>query len=283
MAAQGITTGTEFLLGAARAYIAQTWQPRDVRINEPFDKDLAWTPSLSFSQNKHRRVIIEVSDKPYPKILAMRHAALLNLDMPIAVYSACPERAYLKHQTDAKELVRAGYGLLTVDDQGNVMARHHASPQIQLIPTFERDNAMKEIPQVLRARLAESFLKYEGDPPSGTSDIAEFMEALVLKAGRDAYKKGWIDKKHTKPGAPADTLKAMQQVPQLGAASAPIGAVQNYISSYRNVAHHAPKNAKQAAQKYRDCRHAFLEGVRTIPRFRTAMKNAGLSGSIAVI
>lgn len=282
MASHGITTGSDFLLNAARVFITQTWQPKTIYINRPVHKDL-WIPSLSFAQNKHKLVIAEASDNPYPKILQMRHAAILSLDMPIAVYSVCPERAFLKNQADAKELLRDGYGLLTVDDLGAVTPRRLASPLIQLIPMFERDNAMKEIPKGLRARMAESFIKYENDPPSGTADIAEFMEALVLKAGRDAYKKGWIDKKFTHAGKPAETLKAMQQASQFGAAAAPIGAVQNYISSYRNVAHHAPKNAKQAAQKYRDCRHAFLEGVRTIPRFRAAMRNAGLSGSIAIV
>jgi hypothetical protein len=283
MASQGITTGSDFLLNAACVFITQTWQPKAIHIHEPVDKGLAWTPSLSFAQNKHKLVIAEVSDKPYPKILQMRHAALLGLDMPIAVYSVCPERAYLKHQADAKELLRDGYGLLTVDEPGAVTLRHLASPLIQLIPTFERDNVMKEIPKALRTRMAESFMKYESDPPSGNADIAEFMEALVLKAGRDAHKKGWIEKKFTHAGKPAETLKAMQEVPRFGTAAAPIGAVQSYISSYRNIAHHAPKNAKQAAQKYRDCRHAFLEGVRTIPRFSIAMRNAGLSGSIAII
>ncbi|WP_205287599.1 hypothetical protein, partial [Luteibacter jiangsuensis] len=59
-----------------------------------------------------------------------------------------------------------------------------------------------------------------------------------------------------------------------------IGTAGGGRSQYRNTAHHTPKSKEQAAKKYRDCRHGFLEGLRKIPLFRNAMRNLGLSGGL---
>ncbi|UPG90603.1 hypothetical protein L2Y96_02185 [Luteibacter aegosomaticola] len=284
MSSGEITSGSTFLSVAAQAFFEHTYQTKSISSGQPIDRDLNWSPSLSFKTNSHRMIVAEVSpDKPYPLILRMRRADILGLNMPIAVYSVCPEQAYLDDQAQVKELMSHGYGLLTVDAAGIVTRRSSCVPLIQLIPANEFADAMKGLPGSIRARLAESFERYNSDPLSGVSDIAEVFEGLVLKAGRDAVKKGWLSKSDAKAGAPASTLLAMQQSQKFKNAAAAIGGAQSYISEYRNTAHHTPKNKEQAAKKYRDCRHGFLEGLRKIPPFRTAMKNLGLTGGLEKI
>jgi hypothetical protein len=46
------------------------------------------------------------------------------------------------------------------------------------------------------------------------------------------------------------------------------------------MSHHFPKNPKKAAQKYRECRHGFLEGIRQVKGFRAAMKSVNINISI---
>jgi hypothetical protein len=128
--------------------------------------------------------------------------------------------------------------------------------------------------------LAESFERYNHNAPSGSADIAEVMEGLILRAGRDAAKKKWISASDAKPGAPASTLKAMQNATQLQNASAAIAAAQAYISMYRHLNHHFPKDKKQAAKKYRDCRHSYLEGLKKLSFIRDAFRKVGLSGGL---
>jgi hypothetical protein len=106
------------------------------------------------------------------------------------------------------------------------------------------------------------------------------LEGLVLKAGREAAKKGYVDPKDAKPGKPGATLAALVASAQGSSLAGAIGGVQNHISYYRNSAHHFSKNKKQAYIKYRDCRHGFLDGLKKVKQFRDAMRTMGLSGNL---
>jgi hypothetical protein len=173
-----------------------------------------------------------------------------------------------------------GYGLLTVDVDGNVHRRSSTIPLLQQITDEEFRAEIRPLPQKLRTCLAESFDRYKHNAPSGSTDIAEVIEGLVLRAGREAAKKGWIDKADAKPGAPAATLAAMQKSAQFQSIAAAIGAAQAYISMYRNVNHHFPKDKKQAAKKYNDCKYSFMEGLKKAVFVRESFRKIKLSGSL---
>jgi hypothetical protein len=281
MSDEGISSGLEFLITRARAYFAQIYQSPPFHVSEALDSALNWQPSLHFQVNDHLTIICEASESPYPLIFKMRRLDVLKLNRPIAVYCTCPEEAYLSNQAEAKELMNDGYGLLTVDQQGNVQKRSGCIPLLQQINDGEFVSEIKKMPRKMRTRLAEAFERYKNNAPSGSADIAEVMEGLILKAGREAANKGWIPASQAKPGAPAATLTAMQNSAQFqSSAAAAVGAAQAYISMYRNVNHHFPKNKVQAAQKYRDCRHGFLEGLKKVAFVRDSFKNLGLTGGL---
>jgi hypothetical protein len=170
--------------------------------------------------------------------------------------------------------------LLTVSADGSVQKRASCIPLVQQIPETAFKDGVRELPIKMRRRLAESFEHYQQDAVSGVRDITELMEGLVLKCGRDAVTKKWIQPNDAKPGYPAATLTALATTPQGKSIQPAIGGTQSYISEYRNTAHHFPKNRKQAHRKYRDCRHAFLDGIKRICAFRAALKNIGLSGNL---
>lgn len=278
MASSGLTSGTTVLVDAAKKYIASVFQNPTVVINETVDDSLSWAPTLHFKVNDHLTVIVEASESPYPLIFNLRRQDVLRLNHPISVYCVCPEESYLKNQADVKRLIADGYGLITVASDGTALKRTSCIPLLQQITEEEFEAEIRGLPKKLRARLAEAFDRYKHNAPSGTTDVAEVFEGLVLRAGRDSVKKAWISVGEAKPGSPAKTLAAMGQVTNLKNAAAAIGAAQAFISMYRNVSHHFPKDKKQAAKKYRDCRHGFLEGLKKIVFFRNAMRAAGLSG-----
>ena len=279
MPSGGLSSGDAFLTRAARKYFNELFQNPTVSSGE-VDPALNWTPSFHFKVHDHLAILVEVSESPYPLILNIRRTDIIKVQMPIAVYCACPEEAYLAQQSDAKRLMNDGYGLLTVAADGSAQRRSGCIPLLQQITKEEFLADIKGLPGKFRTRLAESFERYNANAPSGLVDITEVMEGLVLKAGRDAVTQTWIDKKDAKPGAPAKTLQAMQAAPQFQNVSAAIGAAQGYISMYRNISHHFPKDRKQAAKKYRDCRHGFLEGLKKIVFFRDALRGLGLSGGL---
>lgn len=276
----GLSSGEAFLVNAARTYFARTFQNPTIQLGEAIDRSVSWAPAMKMRVHDHLTVIAEVSDKPYPLILSMRRSNLIQLDMPISVYSVCPEEAYLANQAEFKRLTSDGFGLITVAADGTAQRRTTAIPLIQQITEVEFAADIKGLPTKLRKRLAESFDHYNHSPPTGAADIAEVIEGLVLRAGRDAAGKTWITAANARPGNSQQTLMAMQVAPQCRSAAAAIGAAQAFIGMYRNLNHHFPKDRKQAAKKYRDCRHGFLEGLKKVSFFRTEMKKLGLSGGL---
>lgn len=279
MASAGLTSGTPILVDAAKKYVATIFQSPAIAVNAIVDQKLNWTPTLHFKVNDHLTVIMEASDSPYPLIFNLRRQDILRLNEPISVYCVCPEESFLGNQAEVKRLIADGYGLITVDADGNALKRTGCIPLLQQITNEEFASEIRALPRKLRSRLAEAFDRYQHNAPSGTADVAEVFEGLVLRAGRDCAKRGWISPGEAKPGLPAKTLAAMRAVSNLQNAEAAIAAAQAFISMYRNLSHHFPKNKKQAAKKYRDCRHGFLEGLKKIAFFREAMRNAGLSGN----
>ena len=278
MTSTGLTSADAFLIASARTYFANSYQNPVINVGVPIDRSLGWVPTLSFRVHDHLTLIGEVSETPYPLILSLRRSNLINLDVPVSVYSICPEESYLRNQADYKRLIADGFGLVTVDADGFAQRRFAAIPLIQQITEVEFNADIRGLPSKLRGRLAESFDRYRHSAPTGAADIAEVMEGLVLKAGRDAVAKGWINAGQARPGSPAQTLAAMQAAPQCNNIAAALAAVQAYISMYRNLNHHFPKDRRQAAKKYRDCRHGFLEGLKKIVFFREQVRKIGLSG-----
>jgi hypothetical protein len=278
MVAGSLSSGLIPLRDAARAYFAALYQNPAIHVEAEVDPGLNWKPSLHFKVNDYLTVIAEVSEKPYPMIFHLRRVDVEHLLQPISIYCVCPEEAYLEDQAEAKKLMEHGYGLLTVDADGKVQLRASCIPVIQIVASKFFDSEIKGMPLKIRQRLAEAYQNYLHSAPSGSSGISEILEGLIVRAAKDAVARKWISKSDTKNLA--DALDAMVASPQCKNALAALGAVRGYVSMYRNANHHFPKNRKQAAQKYLDCRHSFLDGLKKVRQFRDAMRTLGFSGAL---
>ena len=105
------------------------------------------------------------------------------------------------------------------------------------------------------------------------------VEGLGIQAAKDAAAKGWITNAQAN-GPIAAALDAMYTAQECKNARGAIGGLRHYIQTYRNLSHHWPKNKKKAFEKYAECRHAFLDGIRQMVQFRQAMRNIALSGNL---
>lgn len=276
----GLSTGAEFLRDAALVHLAEQFANPPALVGQEIAPTVKWKPAIQLKLNDHLTLVAEASETPYPTIFRLRHSDILDLQMPIAICCVCPHETYLASQDEVKELATHGYGLYTVETNGTVTERFKSIPLIQQISAGEFKEETKGLPGKIRQRLASSFQVYKTSAPAGVADITEVVEALILRAGHDAAKKGWITAGNAKPGKPAATLAAMANAPQFNNVAAAIGGAQGYINRYRNTAHHPPKNKQQAYRKYRDCRHGFLEGLKEVQHFREAMRNVSLSGQM---
>ncbi len=283
MATSGLSTGSTFLIESSRAYFA------DVFENPPFPNDLdlyktlGWRPELTVELNRHLTILVEPSEElVYPQIFRLRHADIVNLHRPISVYSVCPLEVANSpgQQGDIQSLESHGIGLLTVDRNGVVARRLTAIPLIQHISTSEFKQQIAGLPLKLRRRFAEAFDNYRNNAPSGVSHVAEIIEGMILKAGRDAVRKSWLTTAQVRPGRPAVTLDALSAHASSNAQNAAWGGARNYIHHYRNTAQHFPANKNQAATKYRECRHAFLAGIQVAHTVYRGCRMLMLSGSL---
>ena len=275
--ASGISSATAFLRDAVKQHLLTTYSNPPIKCDEVVDQSLGWVPTVSCAVN-NQLMLVECSEKPYPEILRMRRAEMVEVEAPIAAYAACPEEAYASNQKEAADLGLHGFGLFTVDAAGNVTCKFHAIPIAQHIPESQFRADIDGLPALHKRRARECFDLFKHNAPAGVANLAEQLEGLIMRAAKDAAKKGWITKAQSK-GTLASVLIALQSANQFNNADTVISAARMFVSRYRNVAHHVPKNKKQAYRKYRDCRHAFLDGLRNMRDFKDAMKSLGLSGS----
>jgi hypothetical protein len=269
------------LLASAKHYFAEHHEATKMEIGTAIDDKLGWQPSLHFEANDHLIIAAEMSDTPYPAILRLRHADLMNIDLPIAVYCVCPEEAFLSKeaQPDVRLLQAHGYGLITVDRNQHPTRRFSCIPLIQHIPDDEFKNELDGLPKRLRARIRDAFDKYHNNAVSGLQDLSEAIEGLIHSAAKGAVRKGWAPKgllgKTT-----AEILDDFAALRECKAARAAIGAMRGFVKQYRNPSHHYPKSKKEALKKYRSAQHGFKDGLKQIPVFRRAMAGIGIPVSL---
>lgn len=279
MANTTLSSGSQALIDHTRRYFKDVFESPPFQNDDKLYKTLQWAPSLHVKLNKFLDVLVEASeDSPYPMMLNRRHGAVLAVHQPLAVYSVCPDEIFHlpAKQFELRELERDGYGLLTVDKDGNVAERIHAIPLIHRVSDSEFKTSIGRLSPAIRQRLAQCFQTYKNKPPVGIGEIAELLEGLVLEGGRQAIKKGWLTKSQVVSGKPAKTLDGLSACALTKIHNAAWGGARSYIKEYRNVAHHYVTNSKDAKRKFLDCRHAIIAGIQHIESFLYACKKLKL-------
>lgn len=278
----GLTSGEEFLRNAARRYFDDLYEKPTMHVNQELHRDLAWTPALRFVIHEYINVFVEPSEiSPFPRLLDAKHTDVLHFPQPIAIYAVCPEEMVLKpaQRAEMKRLQSHGFGLITVNQQGQPHREFSASPLVQVIPKAEYKVEIEGLPKKIRQRIGEAYEDYNAKPVNGVKSLTEVLEGFVTQAGKDAVREKYLNKSDLGSGV-ADTLDALHGAKKCKSARAAIGGVRSHVKEYRNPKHHWPANKKKAYQKYNDCRHAFMDGIKHIHRFRTAMRAVGLTGNL---
>ena len=281
MTTDGLTPGHEYLRDAAQSCFAAIYGNPTMHRDKPLSPRLDWRPGLRFVLHGHTNVFVEPSDSgPFPRMLAMRYGDVLGYPEPIAIYSVCSDTAIATGDgaKERRRLKSQGFGLVTVDAHGNADRLFPAIPIIQVIPEDAFKDQLKGLPRSIRQRASEAFEEYRGNPVGGVKSLSEVVEGMINKAGKDsASARGGISKSDSQKST-AGILEALHEKHRN--ARAAIGGARSFNTYCRNLAHHWPRTKRASRQKYQDCRHHFLVGLRTIQEFRSAMKNIGLSGNV---
>ncbi|MCK4620708.1 MAG: hypothetical protein KAT62_00695 [Desulfuromonadales bacterium] len=266
----------QFLGKAAQSYFVDQGmaQLSAIKIEQEITKGISWRPTLWFKAAGYTTVAVEISpEAPYPKALKINTSSILYAEIPITVYAACPEEVFVKAQKEVKELRSHGFGLLTVDAMGVVTKQFGGQPLIQHIPEADFKRETKGLPPSIIRELRDAFELYKNRPTAGIAQVGEIVEAATNCAKKAVIRRGWATEEDMGDSL-AKHLNRMLNLTQLDNAKAGIGRMRSYVAEYRNPAHHAPKSQKAAYSRLHECKHGFLEGIKSLQSFTAQLKKS---------
>lgn len=208
---------------------------------------------------------------------------MLQIPEPISIYCVCPEEVVFN--SDKRRLIKQlrehGFGLLTVNRDGEVQREFSAIPLIQVISKNDYKEEIEGLSKKIRQRIGQAYEDYCNKPTTGVASLTEIVEGIVGRAAADAVKRQYLTSAELGSTVAAN-LDALYSAGSCRNARAAIGGLRGYVHQYRNLSHHWPKNKKASYKKYKDCKHAFVDGIKQIQQFRRAMKSINLSGELPV-
>ncbi|QNM82028.1 hypothetical protein H8M03_08270 [Sphingomonas sabuli] len=275
MAASALTPGGDYLLNAACQHFNRHFQNPELKFTEKFAANIDWRPSLHFRTPSHSIVAAQIGEAVFPEILRRRRGSLMRSALPLTVFCVCPLEEYQNNPEEAEDLRDNGFGLITISANGGCQLQYDAVPLQHIIQLEEVELEFDGLPKKLRQRLADSYRAYSGDPLAGVRDVTEVFEEIINKAAATARRKGWITATQEAQGL-ANVLQTMENRPPMNQKRQTIAAARGFTHKYRNFNHHPPAEARARARRFRECRHAFLEGLKQIRDFREDMAEVGL-------
>jgi len=258
------------------AFCRDRYGNNGVKIEEGIDDAIMWRPSYFLKLGKFKIVAVEVEDNLYPETLKGAAHDISHYDFPISVYQACTLEAFLgdpKHKKVAL-LKKHGFGIITVDDEGNTVVQHACVPLAQHISPDVFDSAISELSPQIKVAFRSAYTVYETNETQGLQEAGQIVEAIISAILTGAIKAGDVG-----AGAGGQTLAnridAMYASQALAGHRAALGGTREFVQEFRNTVSHPAKNAKQAAEKIRKCRRGFLEAIDLAVKLRLLAQAKG--------
>ena len=272
----GLEPSAQLLGKATQAYFVEQGMATlsAIKIEQQINRDLSWRPTLWFKAAGYTTVAVEVSPEiPYPIALKINTSGILHAEIPITVYAACPEEVFTSGQREVKEMRSHGFGLITIDSGGAVVKQFGGQPLIQHIPEADFKREIKGLPQSIVRELRAAFEVYNSKPTAGLAQVGEIVEAATNCAIKAVARKGWSTEDEM-GSTLANQLNKMLNLTQLDNAKAGIGRMRSFVNEYRNPSHHAPKRQRAAYNRLHECKHGFLEGIKSLQSFSQQLKRS---------
>lgn len=268
----------EFLTDAGIRHFKENLGIAQFNKDKEFKAGLEWRPSFWFRYQGAANLIEASVDKIPPIIAKASYSDILQIDEPICVYIVCTEKVFNDaNQSLIKSMTAQGYGIISIDGNGESHLRNRAAPLLQIISPEEIKNRVRACTPANRKKVLACFEEYKSNPKNGVQEITEIFESFIQRAMKDSVKQGWFVDADLEM-AKANQLIKMQKDGHFHNVSAVIGEAQSFMKNVRNIAKHPPSSRVKAAERFRDCRSNFIQGIRAINNFSAAMKTIGLSG-----
>jgi hypothetical protein len=245
---------------------------------------ISWRPTFFLKPSKFSIIAVEVEDNLYPESLKGAAQDILHYDFPVSVYQACSLEAY---QTDPKQskitqLRNHGFGIITVDADGNAIVQHLCGPLAQNISPIQFESSIKNLKNVVKIPFRAAYDTYKTNEGQGLQQAGQIVEGLISSLASEAEKKGVITRS-VLSGALGDQIDALYSTTIFKPHRAALGGVRDFVKEYRNTASHAPKTAKEAADRIKMCRKGFLESIDLATKLGIVTKALGYKTKVFMI
>ena len=273
----------QIVAAKALAFCKDRYGANGVKVEQGINDAILWRPSFYLKIGRFKLIAVEVEDNLYPGSLKGAAHDISHFDFPIAVYQACTLEAYLsdpKHK-NVNLLKSHGFGIITVDDDGNPVIQSPCVPLAQHISpeTFER--AISKLSPQLKVAFKAAYEVYKTNETQGLQDAGQVVEAILREIADKAVKKGNLAS--APPNRPlANRIDDMYGAQSLASHRAALGGAREFVQEFRNTVSHPAKTAKEAAEKIRKCRTGFLDAIGIAVKLRALAKAKGYAIKVHV-
>jgi len=261
-------------------YLTDKYGKTGFKLQSELDSDLNWRPTIQLKTSRFTTMGVEVSEILYPQLLkGVSHDLVADFsDTPVVVCVACPLAVY---QADSRQAVVSklkshGFGIITADDQGNVIEQVKAIPLIHHISEADFLAKIHDLNPTVRVQARQAYDTYRVNSYQGLQDVAQVIEGLIFGFAKGARKKGWIASVKSDAAFVLDDLFASSNN-KLQSQRAVIGGARSFVKFYRNMSSHPPKTTKDAAKLVKECRGGFFQALQVADQLSTAMRNCQLT------
>jgi len=254
-----------------------------VKIEQGISNSISWRPSYYLKVGKFKLIAVEVEDNLYPESLKGAAHEISHYDFPISVYQACTLEAFLgdpKHKKVA-ELKKHGFGIITVDDEGNTVVQSPCVPLAQHISPDVFDRAISGLSAPLKVAFRSAYTVYQTSETQGLQEAGQVVEAIIRAIGIKAVNAGDLMPRPTNQ-ALANRIDDMYAAQSLAGHRAALGGAREFVAEFRNTVSHPAHTAKLAAEKIRKCRKGFLDAIDLSVKLRSLATAKGYKISVHV-
>jgi hypothetical protein len=244
-----------------------------LKVGEQIHARISWRPSFHFRKGQ---VIfgVEVSEVIDSTIFRLVSSDILNFSRPVALCLACPLDALQadSERSKVKELKRIGIGLITVDNNGDGELQAACVPLAQHISEDRLADRLRELSAKLKIAFRAAHETFSVTPGQGLQEAGQIVEAVVDSMAMGAQKKGKLTAS-AMSGTAADRIDALWVA--LKPQRAALGGARAFLKTYRNIASHPARSAKDAMKKINGCRDGFFRAIDVARDLSRAMTTLG--------
>jgi len=261
---------------ASLAYCKNRYGGNGLKVEEGIDKAIGWRPTFFLRPAKFLVLAVEVDDNIYPEALKGAAHDIGHFEFPIAVFLACPLGTYQgdPKQTKVNLLRRHGFGIITVDDDAHAVVQHPCIALAQHISPDQLETEVAGLNSILKVKFKSAYETYTSNEGQGLQQAGQIVEALVHSLAVQAGSKGLAPANVAKNSL-ADMIDLLYGLKLFRDHRAALGGARDFVKEFRNTASHAPKSAKQAAEKIRKCKVGFLDAIGVARKLRVVMQAMG--------